>query len=180
MNLKALNKHNIYAIPVGEYFGKYNEKCFLVYSPLANASFISLPDDVQKLEETLQANNMTPALQRLLEEKLKERHDIIGHDTFCTLHLLMNEKCNFHCKYCYSATGRSKAELDINTIAIALKYFLSSERKAVKDRTVMFMGGGEPVLSWSLVEESALLAEKISKENDINLQLALTTNYYDG
>ena len=176
MNLESLNNHNIYAIPVGDYFGKDREKCYLVYSPLANASFISLPDDVQKLEDNLQTQNMTPALQRLLEEKLKERHDIVGHDTFCTLHLLMNERCNFHCKYCYSASGRSKAELDIDTIAIALKYFLSSERKAVKDRTVMFMGGGEPVLSWPLIEDAALLAEKISMENDINLQLALTTN----
>ena len=151
MNFEALNNHNIYAIPVGDYFGKDREKCYLVYSPLANASFISLPDDVQKIEENLRDNNMTPVLQRLLDEKLKERHDIIGHDSFCTLHLLMNEKCNFRCKYCYSATGRSKAELDIDTIEVALKYFLSSKRKAVKDRTVMFMGGGEPVLSWSLV-----------------------------
>ena len=100
MKLETLNKHNIYAIPVGDYFGKDKEKCYLVYSPLANASFISLPADVQKLEEDLQRGQLSPALKRLLEEKLKDRHDIIGHDTFCTLHLLMNEKCNFHCKYC--------------------------------------------------------------------------------
>jgi radical SAM protein with 4Fe4S-binding SPASM domain len=174
--LKNLNKNNIYTIPVGDYFGKDKEKCYLVYAPLANASFISLPADVQKLEEDLQCGHLSPTLQRLLEEKLKDRHDIIGHDTFCTLHLLMNEKCNFHCKYCYSATGRSKAELDLDTITVALKYFLSTERKAVKDRTVMFMGGGEPVLSWHLVEEATLQAENIARENGINLQLALTTN----
>lgn len=176
MDFENLNKHNIYAVPVGDYFGKDKEKCYLVYSPLANASFISLPADVQKLEENLQHGQFSPALKRLLEEKLKDRHDIIGHDTFCTLHLLMNEKCNFHCKYCYSATGRSKAELDLNTITVALEYFLSSERKAVKERTVMFMGGGEPVLSWPLVEEATLVAESIAKNNDVNLQLALTTN----
>lgn len=174
--MKNLDKNNIYTIPVGDYFGKDKEKCYLVYAPLANASFISLPADVQKLEEDLQCGHLSPALQRLLEEKLKDRHDIIGHDTFCTLHLLMNEKCNFHCKYCYSATGRSKAELDLDTITVALKYFLSTERKAVKDRTVMFMGGGEPVLSWHLVEEATLQAENIARENGINLQLALTTN----
>lgn len=176
MKIEALNKHNIYAIPVGDYFGKDEDKCYLVYSPLANASFISLPNEVQKLEADLQEKNITSSLQRLLEEKLKERHDIIGHDTFCTLHLLMNEKCNFHCKYCYSATGRSKAELDLETITIALNYFLSSKRKAVRNRTVMFMGGGEPVLSWPLVEKTALLAESIARDNDVNLQLALTTN----
>ena len=176
MKQESLNKHNIYAIPVGDYFEREKEKCYLIYSPLANASFISLPSEVQRLEDELRTNQPSSALMRLLEEKLADRHDFVGHDTFCTLHLLLNEKCNFHCKYCYSATGRSKAELNIETIEVALRYFLSSERKAVKDRTVMFMGGGEPVLSWNLVEEAALLAEKIAKDNDINLQLALTTN----
>mgnify|MGYP002623494741 CR=1 FL=1 len=176
MNLEALNLHNIYAIPVGDYFGKQEDKCYLVYSPLANASFVSLPDEVRKLESDLKDNHLSPVLRRLLEEKLPERHDIIGHDTFCTLHLLMNEKCNFHCKYCYSATGRSKAELDMSQISVALNYFLSSERQAVKNRTVMFMGGGEPVLSWPLVVKAALLAEETAKKNDVNLQLSLTTN----
>lgn len=176
MNLDTLNKHNIYAVPVGRYFGKDNATCYLVYSPLANASFISLPSEVLKMEDDLRNGQISPALERLLEEKLQKRDDIIGHDTFCTLHLLMNEKCNFRCKYCYSATGRSKAELNIEQIGVALNYFLSSKRKAVKNRTVMFMGGGEPVLSWPLVEEASLLAEKIARENEINLQLALTTN----
>ena len=66
----------------------------------------------------------------------------VSEDTFCTLHLLRNEKCNFKCRYCYSASGRSSAELDMDTIRPMLDYFLSSARKAVKDRTVMFMGGG--------------------------------------
>ena len=57
-----------------------------------------------------------------------------------------------------------------------LDWFLSSERKAVRDRTVMFMGGGEPTLSWDLLVQSALHAEKVAREEDVTLHLALTTN----
>jgi radical SAM protein with 4Fe4S-binding SPASM domain len=40
----------------------------------------------------------------------------------------------------------------------------------------MFIGGGEPTLSWNLVEQATLYAEKTAKENNINLHKQLSTN----
>ena len=114
-------------------------------------------------------------LQGLVEVDPWESPEV-SVDSFCTLHLLLNEKCNFHCKYCYSAEGRSSAELTMNQIRPMLDYFLSANRKAVKNRTVMFMGGGEPMLSWPLVQSATLYAEQVAKEQGINLHLSLTTN----
>lgn len=175
---EELIKRDVYAIPAGEYFGKAPVACYLVYSPLANIFFLALPGDVEKLEQTLKDGQSSQLLERLLDQSaFKDIADNeVSTETFCTLHLLLNEKCNFHCKYCYSAAGRSTAELDMNQIRQTLDYFLSSQRAAVKDRTVMFMGGGEPVLSWKLLEEAVAYAESVAENEGVKVHFSLTTN----
>lgn len=177
MIFSKLKEHNIYIVPVGGYFGKEDKACYMVYSPLANVFFLSLRNEVENLEQLLNEGKKNDVLNRLLNHKpLTGNLPGESYDTFCTLHLLLNEKCNFHCKYCYSAEGRSSAELSIEQIRIMLDYYLSSERGAVKDRTIMFMGGGEPVLSWEKLEQSTVLAKEIASKNDINVHFSLTTN----
>ena len=68
MNTKFhnLNCKEIFAIPVGTYFGKQEDSCYLVYSPLANIFYLSLPDDVMKLEEAIIAGQSTELLDKLL------------------------------------------------------------------------------------------------------------------
>lgn len=173
-----LNDHNIYSIPVGKYFGVEPSKCQLVYSPLANVFFLSTPDEIERLDKILEKgytdDKTLAALLR--QDAFPEKNMEVSEDTFCTLHLLLNEKCNFKCKYCYSASGRSTAELSLKTIAPMLSYFLSGQRKAVKDRTVMFMGGGEPSLSWEVLKEATLYAEYITRDSDVTPHFAITTN----
>lgn len=176
MKFQVLNNKDIFAIPVGSYFHQPADVCYLVYSPLANLFYLSLPKEVEDLQDALIKGKEHPVLQKLLQYDNEAIPNLVTTDTFCTLHLLLNEKCNFHCKYCYSAEGRSSQELDIKQIEPVLRYFLSAERKAVKDRTIMFMGGGEPVLSWNLLKEATFLAESISQEQGTILHFSLTTN----
>jgi len=176
IKFKTLSDHDIFTIPVGTYFKKQEEACYLVYSPLANLFYLSLPDDVKELQNALLNGTEHAVLAKLLNRNGESMTTVTTTDTFCTLHLLLNEKCNFHCKYCYSAEGRSSQELNISQIETILSFFLSSERTAVKDRTVMFMGGGEPVLSWKLLEEATLTAERLVKEQGITVHFSLTTN----
>lgn len=175
MELGKLNAEDIYAIPVGEYFEQATDACYLVYSPLANLFFLSLPQEVKELHDAL-INGKEHAILEKLMKRSSDSSTVTSTETFCTLHLLLNEKCNFHCKYCYSAEGRSSQELSIGQIETTLSYFLSSDRAAVKDRTIMFMGGGEPVLSWTLLEQATLIAERIAKEQGITAHFSLTTN----
>ena len=173
---KILNDQSIFTIPVGTYFKQQSNACFLVYSPLANLFYLSLPNDVEELQNALISGAEHTVLARLLNHNGESMKTVTTTDTFCTLHLLLNEKCNFHCQYCYSAEGRSSQELSISQIETILHFFLSSERSAVKDRTVMFMGGGEPILSWKLLEDATLIGERIAKEQDITVHFSLTTN----
>lgn len=173
-----LNKNNIYSIPVGKYFGVDNDKCLLVYSPLANVFFLSTADEVERLDKLIEDGDLEDKILYALlkQDAFPEKSAEVSTETFCTLHLLLNERCNFKCKYCYSASGRSTAELSLDTVAPMLDYFLSPERKAVNNRTVMFMGGGEPSLSWDILKESTLYAEKITEGSSVKPHFAITTN----
>lgn len=170
-----LNKSEIYIIPVGDYFGKEKDVCQLVYAPLKNQFFLATTAQAEELEKQLEDNEPNDLLKQLMDVEPQVEQEV-SEDTFCTLHLLLNEKCNFHCKYCYSAQGRSSAELTMEQICPVLDFFLSNERRAVKERTVMFMGGGEPMLSWPLLEASTLYAEQIAQEQAITVHFSLTTN----
>lgn len=175
MKFQRLNRNEIYPISVGDYFGKRKETCYLVYAPLKNQFFLATPAQVEKLEELLAANTTNEMLRQMIAIDSWDSPEV-SVESFCTLHLLLNEKCNFHCKYCYSAEGRSSAELTMEQIELMLDYFLSGDRRAVKNRTVMFMGGGEPMLSWPSVQTATLYAEQVAKEQGITLHLSLTTN----
>lgn len=170
-----LKDYNIYTIPVGDFFGMDTERCIMVYAPLKNKFFLAMPEQVDDLEAQLATEKPGELLTDLMRVDSWDSPEV-SVESFCTLHLLLNEKCNFHCKYCYSAEGRSSAELTMEQIAPMLDYFLSANRKAVKDRTVMFMGGGEPMLSWSLVQAATLYAERVAQEQRVTLHLSLTTN----
>lgn len=171
---EELSINNVFTIPVGEYFGKDSAVCYLVYAPLKNNFFIATLEQVQELEKQAKDGQPGKILQQLVGGDFITQN--VSVESFCTLHLLLNEKCNFSCKYCYSAAGRSSAELNMEQIRTMLDYFLSGNRKAVKERTLMFMGGGEPMLSWPLVQTATLYAEQVAKEQGIVLHLSLTTN----
>lgn len=178
MKQNTLNTKNIYAISVGRYFDVEDSKCQLVYAPLANLFFLSTPNEVERLEALANKGEHDDAtLQQLVgQSAIPDATSEVSEETFCTLHLLLNERCNFKCKYCYSASGRSTAELNMKQIASMLDYFLSNKRKAVKDRTIMFMGGGEPALSWKILKDATLYAEKAAAENSVTPHFAITTN----
>jgi len=173
-----LEQNDIFAIPVGDEFSKEKESCFLMYAPLSNVFFLALPEEVEYIASLIEKGEENEVTKALLSSKtLSERNPYAdGYSSSSTLYLLLNEKCNFHCRYCYSAGGRSKDEITIEQIKTSLNYFLSVERNAPIVRTVMFVGGGEPTLSWNLVKQGTEYAESLASQNGIKLKMRLSTN----
>ncbi|MBQ6064837.1 MAG: radical SAM protein [Prevotella sp.] len=172
---EKLESYNIFPIPVGDFFDNDPEACYLVYAPLKNQFFLATSRQVEYLEKQIKQREIGDLLQNLMDAESLPTHEI-STDTFCTLHLLLNEKCNFHCTYCYSAAGRSSVELTMNEVKPLLDFFLSGKRKAVRERTVMFMGGGEPMLSWPLLKQSTLYAKHVAAKENVTIHFSLTTN----
>lgn len=167
--------NNVFFIPVGTYFNESADACFMAYAPLKNKFFLLTPSEASKMRSQLErGEDVSVGGESLLttEPSLPE----IDTDTFVTLHILLNEKCNFHCTYCYSAQGRSNVELTFEQIEPVLRWFLSSGNKSPQKRTIMFMGGGEPTLSWSKLVSATDAAKHIAQEQGITVNFQLTTN----
>lgn len=176
-NFTEFNTKNIFIIPVGDYFNNESNMCYLVYSPLANTCFLAKPEEIEKLSIQIKNGEQNPIIDRLLNQKAEcDSMNRVNYDSFCTLYFILNERCNFHCKYCYSAGGRSLEELSMDDIRTILTFFLSSERTPVRERSIMFIGGGEPLLSWEKVVETTLLAEEIASRNGMIINKGLTSN----
>lgn len=90
--------------------------------------------------------------------------------------ILPNFKCNFRCSYCYAAKGRSNEELDIKTLNVALDWFLDKNRIPEKDLYIFIVGGGEPVMSWDIIEEIINKVAEARKFTERKISLAMSTN----
>lgn len=55
-------------------------------------------------------------------------------------------------------------------------FFLAQRADAPRQRTIMFIGGGEPTLSWPLIVQTTEYAKRKAKEEDIALMMRVSTN----
>ena len=90
--------------------------------------------------------------------------------------ILPNYKCNFRCSYCYAAKGRSNEEIDIKTLDAAMDWFLDKNRIPEKDLYIFIVGGGEPVMSWGIIEEIVKKVSEARTFRERKVALAMTTN----
>lgn len=97
-------------------------------------------------------------------------------NNFRTLMLLPNNKCNFHCAYCYSAKGRSSTEIRTEVLRKSLDWFISPDRLPGKKLTIIYIGGGEPLLSWPVVKSSIEYAVELNKKREGGLYISIVTN----
>ena len=168
----------VYFIPAGDYFGKTAESCFLVFSPLKNKSFLVLPDEEKRLSKLLQEGESDDIIRQILpapEEIDKFAYHVEPEMT--AAELLLNERCNFHCSYCYSAGNRSKAELTMAQIEPVIRFIHSCAVKHSQEKvSVTFIGGGEPLLSWDLIQKTAEFSQKLQEADKIRTVWLLVTN----
>lgn len=174
-----MKAHPVYFIPAGDYFGESSEKCYLVYSPLVNKSFLVLPEEKDRLSALLEKNETDDAVIRQIlpdQARIDQFHTAVKPE-MTSIEFLLNERCNFSCSYCYSAGSRSSAEIDMPRIRTALQFIHSCAGKLSKENvTVTFIGGGEPLLSWNLIEDTVAYSEDMKRQDGISTKFVLVTN----
>lgn len=177
MILPHLQQENVYTIPAGEYFGKEAKACFLVYAPLHDLSFIASPEKVAELE-ALAAQHALPLQQT--EASLKAAEHLRREprpEEITSIFLIPNERCNFHCQYCYSAKGRCKDEISEADMKVMVdKVIQNAEHQPDKKISIAFLGGGEPLLSWDFVTKTVHYAQEQAAAHGIRSFFSLSTN----
>ena len=91
--------------------------------------------------------------------------------------VLLNNKCNFNCIYCYSAMGRKQPnpELKLSDIKPSIDYICSvQEQKENGCIQVSFYGGGEPFVSRNVLQETVNYIKE--RAHNIRSDIKIMTN----
>ena len=185
MKYEILNQNNIFVIDAMDFLPSHLSSFRIVYAPLVNVIFIAEEEIIKKLEQGyLQPEDSLPPEIAQTVKVLKNRDcqpavQYVNPDLadVSVLYILPNYKCNFTCSYCYAAKGRSDQEMTCENLNSAITFFLDREiRNRQLHRRIVFMGGGEPMLSWQLVKNGILFAEKKAEEKSLKLLFSIITN----
>lgn len=90
------------------------------------------------------------------------------------LTILLNQTCNFSCAYCYSAKGRSKVTLPLESVTTVLDFFVTRERGDYLQ--VVFSGGGDPLLSFDSIRHAVDYARALAEKEGVTLDVGVVTN----
>jgi uncharacterized protein len=89
--------------------------------------------------------------------------------------LLMTNRCNLRCIYCYANAGEESAvsEIDWPTAQVAMDFVLTNARQPeAEPPSITFHGGGEPTLHWELL----VRAVEYAKERDCRTHFSMSSN----
>ena len=174
METKRLNKNDITTADLSSFYMDVpNGKQFLVYAPLEGKCFLADRSTVEKMESTL----VLPSAESNLGIATEYKSRIIHHPSeFTTLSILPNLKCNFKCSYCYSAKGRSTAEIPIDKLKTMLDWFINTKRVAHKALNIFVSGGGEPLLSSDKLRFIFEYGSSLAEQQGLKVVFILNTN----
>lgn len=159
-----------------------SENRAIVYSPLRGTAFMV---DSNTGHSLIEGDYSNPTI-RDIESKLTAL-DFIGRnvqDATCinikalsqNLVILLSNRCNLGCKYCYAQYERKNDCLSKSKIKNIIDYVfeLNQERKDLI--SIAFLGGGEPTLNWDLLKWSIEYAKQQSINYNFNLRIGFPTN----
>lgn len=141
----------------------------IVYLPLDDYAVLADKAEVPKILADLSQKRIDKP-QRKIYWKPK---DVEG---LRSLMILPNNKCNFHCSYCYSANGRTNEEIDPAVLEAGLRYFLHPDRAKGERLSVSVLGGGEPLLSWNILRPALEKAMPMLEQRQTPCPISLVTN----
>lgn len=160
----------------GIFFETIGEREELIYAPLAGLALRASTEEAEDIERVASGQPSTPESVEVWN-MLQAKEPVMGCSSptdIDEMTILLNQRCNFTCTYCYSARGRSKAELSTAQIHRALEFFVKRNRG--NRLSIVFSGGGDPMLSFDKFQEAVNYAEKLAEPQDITLDIGVVTN----
>ena len=91
--------------------------------------------------------------------------------------LLLTNRCNLRCRYCYSMAGSTpRAELSLEAALAAVDLIVENAKRAGESAALVLHGGGEPSCAWSLLKAVVEHFESRAREAQIKTLTAIATN----
>ena len=151
----------------------------IIYSPLRRGVFWANEDASQKVKDFLHGGKLNPSSEDKVQQYLCALSDAkISTPTRDStpsrnrLVIILSQICNLACTYCYAQEARSKEILSKDKLKIAYDAALADENKS---KYFSFIGGGEPFVTWDIIEWSVNYINS-HKSNDDKVSFSITTN----
>lgn len=164
MRLPRLNRYDIFAEPV-----PFGPERYLLYAPLAGIMAECSKEEVLSLETDWNNDFVNAVL-----EETKPPLRMPDFDEINELTVLLNQRCNFHCRYCYSASGRDNSQIPLSVLLKAIDEFVG--KRPDRALRLVFSGGGDPVLSFDCFKEGVLRAEECAQRCNSEVSFGIVTN----
>lgn len=97
--------------------------------------------------------------------------------SFPTVH-----SCNLHCRYCFASAGENfnqnskSVEFSKHLMQQAIDYFVTSFAPNAKYYRIDFVGGGEPLLNFEVIEATYLYSKKMEEQIKKPIKVWMCTN----
>ena len=151
----------------------------IIYSPLRRGVFWASDNASQVAIKFLNDGKLDPSsddkvqkyLCALSEAKVRipVRNEIPSKNR---LVIILSQICNLACTYCYAHEARSKEILSKDKLKVAYDATLADENKS---KHFSFIGGGEPFVTWDIIEWSINYINS-HKSNEDKVSFSITTN----
>jgi len=181
MNTEILLKQNIFAIPAGDVWEQPEHSVYVVYAPLGGHISLATEETVRELVKCAEGEVVKESVRKALTVfqttgKVPVHYLPKSPDELYQVDILCNYTCNFKCIYCYSATGRSQGEVKFEDIRAVADYLFKSGRKQENPYIINFSGGGEPLLSFPLIQKTVKYIHEIADNTAYRYNIGLVTN----
>ena len=157
---------------------------YIVFLPAAKSAFGVSVDKIRYIEESALAYCSGKECDRTLKllfdrsvqglSLLKERSKSTCMES--VLYISPTLQCNFNCSYCYSASGRSKQNIDISKAKDIISAFIKTRNNNIKLIRIVYIGGGEPLLNFNAVRQLTDFAKLCAYKQNINILFTIITN----
>ncbi len=178
-----LNTSDIFLEPVGDELGLSDaNQVYVMYSPLTEGLALVSGEDAARIiacarsPEGTEDHEVMELIAEMTPERMPSVEDLTPLEKTAKLSVLPNLTCNFSCSYCYSAKGRSKTVIEWGKVKAVLDYFIDEKRLEPQPLSIFISGGGEPLLSWNIVERLLEYAGTRAKEKGYPLYMSVVTN----
>ncbi len=181
MTNKELQKNNIFTIPAGDLWDMDSRDLYIIYAPLGGHISLGTPENIAELELCASGCPTSEAAVKTLTS-FQAKGKVPVHllpkspDELYQIDILCNYTCNFKCIYCYSAAGRMHGEVKFEDVKGVVDYLFDSNRKQENPYIINFSGGGEPLISFPLIQETVEYIEKKGAETNFKYNIGLVTN----
>lgn len=178
-----LNTSEIFLEPVGDELGLSDDnQVYIMYSPLTEGLALVSGEDAARIlayagaSGEAEDSELGELIAEMTPARMPSVEDLTPLEKATKLSVLPNLTCNFSCSYCYSAKGRSKTVIEWDKVKAVLDYFIDDKRIEPQPLSIFISGGGEPLLSWNIVERLLEYAGTRAKEKGFPLYMSVVTN----